>query len=792
MRTYREPENLYDQLEAILSTMQLGDISSDHRAELEGFRGWNYVAISAVAKQATRSLIYVYDDSDPSQREFRKSMRLTHGAQWRKAVVREHQGKVLDSHHPLVRILSRPNPYQSGGSFRWEQVQQLRLHGSCIILNRPNISRTRTVERYVVPMALVTPIKPSAFRRMPRGGITIHPGSSSAYVDRFSGSDWSSGIQQFFGVEIPAEMLTIIKYPHPHLRGDGASPTGAASHWIDTGSMIDSSRSKFYAEGPNGKMLIAAEIDTPSKVEELEDRLSRRLGEDGPRVTVIGNGATIATKKSADEMAYDVGHEQMRDAVLAAHGVSKAMVGNQDGMTYSSLAASLLGATMLSIQPDMDLIADEETVSIGSEYGPNISIEYEVPAINDPELEERRLAQDAQLGVLTVGEYRQKRGEKPFGNVYDHWILTSRGPVDPATLLQSSLALRVGDGAQETSLGTMPQQQGLLGSREQTGTPSQYGRLLPSPESIAEVSPSSTRALIPSSKKSHSSQKNAHSILIDETLYESLAPETISAFVQSGYELAPLFEQVSESSSGDLSVGFRGGLSRGKTPSVIVWDWSLGLETKLVLERLPKSKAKQRLLRALGKATKSKDRSYWVELCVPESFAKKLSLELHQIPGISQDYSKRPEGYSIPIFHGVGSKSLARIVRAVGFIEAPVITFRSLVGMTQAKAQGVQIAVTIDSAEVDQASRKLARILPHRSLAGAHDLVAVPLGIGRASNDPLAWQGRPLSVTAKGCFLSKALIRFPGEPLVYVPLRPPSPAPSAASIPNPKDRSVEA
>ncbi|MFM8396744.1 MAG: phage portal protein, partial [Pirellula sp.] len=318
MRNYREVENLYDQLEAILSTLQLGDVSSDHRAELEGFRGWNYVAISAVAKQATRSLIYVYDDVDPSQKAFRKSMRLTHGSQWRKAVVREHQGQILDSLHPLVRLLHRPNPYQSGGSFRWEQLQQLRLHGSCIVFNRPNISRTRTVQRYVVPLALITPIKPSIARGMPRGGITIHPSSATVPSEAMLANGWGSGLQQFFGVEIPVEMLTIIKYPHPYLRGDGASPTGAASHWIDAGSMIDASRAKFYAEGPNGKMLISADVDSPSQVQELEERLSRRLAEDGPRVTIIGNGATIATKRTADEMAYDVGHDQMRDAVLAS------------------------------------------------------------------------------------------------------------------------------------------------------------------------------------------------------------------------------------------------------------------------------------------------------------------------------------------------------------------------------------------------------------------------------------------------------------------------------------------
>ena len=742
MRNYREVENLYDQLEAILSTLQLGDVSSDHRAELEGFRGWNYVAISAVAKQATRSLIYVYDDVDPSQKAFRKSMRLTHGSQWRKAVVREHQGQILDSLHPLVRLLHRPNPYQSGGSFRWEQLQQLRLHGSCIVFNRPNIARTRTVQRYVVPLALITPIKPSIARGMPRGGITIHPSSATVPSEAMLAEGWGNGLQQFFGVEIPVEMLTIIKYPHPYLRGDGASPTGAASHWIDAGSMIDASRAKFYAEGPNGKMLISADVDSPSQVQELEERLSRRLAEDGPRVTIIGNGATIATKRTADEMAYDVGHDQMRDAVLASHGVPKAMVGHQDGMTYSSLAASLLGATMLSIQPDMDLIADEETVAIGKEYGPTISIEYEVPAINDPELEERRLAQDAQLGVITVGEYRQKRGEKPFGTPYDHWLLTARGPVDPASLIQQA-------GAPKLDLpGQLPpweNQPVLLPYRPQ-GSPSDLGQL-PQEQGLA------SKATASKSVSQHPYEQEI--ILVDETLLEVLKAGSIEIVEKAGYRLSGLFQE------DHLGAG-------------VVWDWSIGPEVESLLKHLPSSHSRNMLQECLifygniGNGTS--DGSGSIEFCLPKEASRLLSRELQKASGVTTELEQLKDQCSIRVMEGIMGISTEEVVRTVCRIEAPYVIYRGA-SMSKGTDSDSGFRVEVVSQDLDGIHRYLARNIPHRRPKEKGFSIDLGSVFSQTQAGEILQKG--FSLAGKGLLLPTAVVRMPGEPAVIVPLRPP-------------------
>jgi hypothetical protein len=428
-RAYESQNNVYDLVEQMLSSSQLGDIASDHQAEINGFTGFNYVCIQAVARQAARAMVYAYDDSaDPEAAIKRKHLRKKYGADWRnKAVAREHQGVVLESSHTLMKLLNNPNPYQTGSAFRSAQIQQLRLHGSCLTFNRPNVLGTRTVERYVIPMALCYPIRPGSQRDMPNGGIRVLPNSNRSMFA--IGSDLFEPVQRIANWELPVEMLSIARYEHPYFRGDGASPTSVASKWIDTATKIDDVRWEFHNEGPNGRLILTCDSEDPAFLKQMQDQLNDRLGPNGPEIVVIGKGTEIATKRTFEELGINESHEAMRDAIMALHGVSKAFLAIAESTTYSSHAASVNASIMMSVQPDMDLIADEDTLDLGPQYGQNIAVEYEVPTIIDLELEDRRLQMDVTNQATTYGEYRMSRGMQPFGNALDDMIMTPAGPV---------------------------------------------------------------------------------------------------------------------------------------------------------------------------------------------------------------------------------------------------------------------------------------------------------------------------------------------------------------------------
>lgn len=437
-----QKNNFYEQIEAVLNSGQIGDSASDHVAELNAFQGWNYVAIQALCKAAARAIPRVYRESkDGSTRSLRKSLRQQFGSAWRKSLVRgQHAGELVDVTHPLVRLLEEPNPFQTGLSFRWEQIQQLRIHGSCIVWNRPNVLHTRTVQRYVIPMALLTPIQPGSKPNFPRGGVKIQPYRSSLF--QVNGSDFSP-LRNFYGAELPVEQLSVVRYPHPMLKGDGASPSNAISPWIDTSKYIDDTRVEFYQEGSNGKLLFTADTSDEEQVEIIERKLNDMLGPNGKQCVVIGTPATLALKRTAEELGFIEAFDQIKSGILAGHGVSKPQIGEMDSMTYGSVAASLFASTYLSIQPDMDLIADEDTRDLACDYPEKLTIEYDVPSIEDPELEDRRTESVASKSVMTVREYRTKHKLEPFGNALDDYILTPAGPVPMESLLKGPSPIQV-------------------------------------------------------------------------------------------------------------------------------------------------------------------------------------------------------------------------------------------------------------------------------------------------------------------------------------------------------------
>jgi hypothetical protein len=433
----RKNLGFYEQVEAVLTSAQFGDIASDHRAELEGYHGWNWAAITAVCRQVARSVVYVFDDSDPVMANKRKIARSQ--GDYLKALSNEHQGQILPNSHGLVKLLMRPNPSQRMDMFNWERVQQLRLHGSCIIWERPNNAGI-TCQRYVIPRLLAVPVKPGQHRSCPNGGVYLSPRAFAAFATTAIDEQGfvESPIRSFVGGYIPVEDLSFPKYPHPYYKGDGSSPTYAGSMWIDSLTGVDKTRMDLYRQGPFGKILIKCSSEDSKTIADLQQVINRAFTDESSPVVVIGNGESTLAELTADKMVFVENHDQLADAILGTHGIGRAMVGKQDGMTYGSLAAAIKGAISLSIQSDMDLLAGYDTIQLCDEWGENLTIEYEVPPIDDPELQEQMLAADSTKGVLTVGEYRQRRRMPLFGNEYDNYLMTPQGAVPMNQLLRAS------------------------------------------------------------------------------------------------------------------------------------------------------------------------------------------------------------------------------------------------------------------------------------------------------------------------------------------------------------------
>lgn len=404
-------------LRAALSTNQAGFWASDHRAEIDKYAGWHYVAIRATALQAAQATVCVYDDSvlGNAAKLRRAEMRRMFGSVLKtQAATNEPAAKQLPSDHRLVKLFKRPNPSQSGATFRYEQVLQLGLTGTILIVKIPN-RVGQTVERYVVPTAIACPKPPC--REYPRGGYYINPAAASAWSARMDAQGFvnSWGFDRLLGMTFPVEQFIIIRWPHPILKSDGQSPVSASALWTDTAEMIDRSRHSHLKQGPDPSLVVTA----PEGSDPTEDELDRAAVKFNQKYSGTNNhgkaifmagGEVTELGTSPRDMVYDLGFTQMRDSTLAIHGVPPLAAGITSATGREGLYAPLLQFSLLTVQPMLNIMAEEETIQQAAEFGENLTVEFEAMTVDDPELLEQTLQTDIAAGSRTKNEVRDIRG----------------------------------------------------------------------------------------------------------------------------------------------------------------------------------------------------------------------------------------------------------------------------------------------------------------------------------------------------------------------------------------------
>lgn len=417
------------QLAATMGHHQFTGRAGDFKTEATRNTGWNYLGITAVCKMASRASFEIYDDreEDAKNRNQRASLRLSHGTQW-KSFAKDDETRIADGKFRWWKLIDQPSPWQTGRQLRWDVVQQLHLHGTAMVWNVKN-GFGKTLWRIPIPMNLVTPIAPGMREEYPFGGIKVHSLQwLSAYFP-------NSGIQQsryhyVANREISLEDVTMYAYPHPLLRGDGYSPTAAGEGWLHLIQQTEDAQSQQYADGPTQKVLVQPleeDITTNKDLDSFQKRMDRRLRSSETGFVAIPNGGAQPISFAPDSMGYTQTSDSMSAAIMALHGTPKTAVGMMDGMTYGSIAASMQGFTSLSVQSDLDLMADEDTATMRKEEGSAFSIEYTAPTYNDPDLKERQLTTDMQAGTITAGEWRRERNREPFGDERDDMICGSQG-----------------------------------------------------------------------------------------------------------------------------------------------------------------------------------------------------------------------------------------------------------------------------------------------------------------------------------------------------------------------------
>lgn len=430
-------------LKQALGSGQPGQWASDHRTEAEQFTGWTYVAVRSICLQAMQASVSVYEDENsPKQKQLRRSYRNDPGLQRLKSLYASEEGEAepLPNTHPLCKMLKRPNPTQSGAQFRYEQVLQLQLTGSCIIWNVPN-KFGKTVQRYVIPTGMTTPVAPST--DLPTGGFRIQTNSSRYAVIDDDGFTTSGMFSQIVNRIVPLEQIQVVRWPHPMLKEDGQSPVSAGAKWIDSANQIDQARWSQMNNGADPSVILTLGPEynlSPEETEALAEQVRQKYGgaENSGKAWVTNADKVVSPTTTPKDMSYVDAFNQLRDAALALHGVPGIAAGISDGGSYAAFYASLKQFVSLTVQPILDLIAEEETEQLAPQFGAGLTVEIEAAQIDDPEVLERRITTDVAARSIRVDEVRALRGLPSLGPERGGDQFAGQVPMSPLTAYPTS------------------------------------------------------------------------------------------------------------------------------------------------------------------------------------------------------------------------------------------------------------------------------------------------------------------------------------------------------------------
>jgi hypothetical protein len=401
-----------------------------HRVEAEQYTGFHYVAIHALASEASQATVEVYRDESAIPQQIWASWNSRHKGLKRR-VPRHNLGSYrkgygddteeleqVDRSHPLVEMLMRPNPKQTGAMFRYEQVMQLRLTGLAMIWNVPN-SAGRTVERYVIPTACVDPIAPGS--QFPEGGWRVNPDYIPKIVD--GQGFYTSGSLGFFMAgqqTLPADQVQIVGYPHPTSKTDFQSPVSATALWTDTANAVDQARKSQMTNAGNPSMLVSIDSDINMSPEEFGAEKQRFLGtytspQNNRSVLFLQGAQASVLSHAAKEMDYGTAFGDLRDSQLASHTTHAMAIGAEVPGTYGAMGVAMLVRKYNVLMPVLCMLADHDTTFFAPQFGPGLTVWYEPESFEDPEMASQVLQMTLTAGnILTTNEWRAAASKLGF------------------------------------------------------------------------------------------------------------------------------------------------------------------------------------------------------------------------------------------------------------------------------------------------------------------------------------------------------------------------------------------
>lgn len=397
-KAFGGPGTAEGRLRAVMGGDTLPVRTTDHYRESQQYKGWVYCAVAAIADQWASATPSVLGPPTEGGGDVQKSDTDVTDAQIR--------SRPLDPNHPAYRLLLYPNPFHSAAVFRYCASLQLNLTGTCYVWTLRN-EGGYPIERYVVPTAFLEPVGES--KEAPQGGFRIRAVPDINYQGFYQGamSSLLASTQT-----IPREQFQVIMRPGPLNTTEGVSPITAGANWIDIAAKLDATLFNTCVNTIRPGLLITEDGKVTTGKADRE-RVKAQLEEIYSGAERAGANLFLPSGMKAEkwpfkpeELGYGESYPLVRDAVFALFRTPPVAAGVMSANSYAEYYAAMTQFIELTIQPQLDLFGDQESIYLTKLYKEDILVVYNARVMDDPDQKRSKFELLARCGALTINELR--------------------------------------------------------------------------------------------------------------------------------------------------------------------------------------------------------------------------------------------------------------------------------------------------------------------------------------------------------------------------------------------------
>ncbi|MFE3139647.1 phage portal protein [Streptomyces scopuliridis] len=342
------------------------------------------------------------------------------------------------SDHPLLHVLNvQTNPLERASVFKKRLSAQVLLSkkGAFVEITR---SRGGTITRLDL---------------LPPNRVEPTPDPHGDYVSHFEFTTYDGRVR-----ELDPSRVLWLRDPHPTDPFCGVTPLEAAGLSVDLDVKARMYNIAFIDNDARPSGIVGIDVDglDQREIDRIQQRLAPGAQHAGETV-VVGSGPGglnyVDTSTRPRDMNYETLAKTAKDEILSAFGVPESVVGNASERTYANADREEWNFWQHTELPHLALFASAFAVDLDDGWSLRFNTST-VEALEFPRRQRREEArQEWNAGLITVDEYREIAGRRPFNVPHTRalWISPQKAPV-PAND-QDAAALGV---AQDPMAGDSP------------------------------------------------------------------------------------------------------------------------------------------------------------------------------------------------------------------------------------------------------------------------------------------------------------------------------------------------